>query len=168
VVRPAGAAGCVVDLARIGLGIGDELGNGFDRKRRIDHCDQRNAHETCDRHDVADEIEIELVVIGRIDGVGGGGQQQRVAVRRGTRDRLGRDVGRRARPVLDDELLTEPFRQPLSDNPGANVGAAAGGIADDDAHGPRRIGLRPSDARDRRQRGGASGQMQKSSAGKFH
>src|SRR5262249_58831141 len=32
----------------------------------------------------------------------------------------------------------------------------------------RRIGLRPSDARDCQQRGGARGQMQKSSAGKFH
>src|SRR5215813_11480903 len=33
---------------------------------------------------------------------------------------------------------------------------------------PRRIGLRPSEARHRRQRGSARGQMQKISAGKFH
>ena len=32
---------------------------------------------------------------------------------------------------------------------------------DDDAHRPRRIGLRPRDARDGRERGGARGQMQK-------
>jgi hypothetical protein len=36
------------------------------------------------------------------------------------------------------------------------------------AHRPRRIGLRPSNARDGRQRGSARCQMQKISAGKFH
>src|SRR5262249_14955400 len=34
--------------------------------------------------------------------------------------------------------------------------------------GSRRIGLRPRDARYRRQRGGARGQMQELAAGKFH
>ena len=37
--------------------------------------------------------------------------------------------------------------------------------ADDHAHRPRRIGLRPRDARDGRQRGSARGQMQKLSGG---
>ena len=45
---------------------------------------------------------------------------------------------------------------------------AAGGKANDDAHRPRRIGLRPRDPRHGRQRGSARGQMQKLSAGKFH
>ena len=40
--------------------------------------------------------------------------------------------------------------------------------ADDDAHRPRRIGLRPRNARHGRQRGSARCQMQKSAAGKFH
>ena len=48
-------------------------------------------------------------------------------------------------------------------------GALAGGKADDDAHRPRRIGLRPRDTRHGRQRGSARGQMQKlPSVGKFH
>ena len=47
--------------------------------------------------------------------------------------------------------------------------APPGGKADDDAHRPRRIGLRPRDARHGRQRGSARGQMQKlPSVGKFH
>ena len=46
--------------------------------------------------------------------------------------------------------------------------APPGGKADDDAHRPRRIGLRPRDARHGRQRGSARCQMQKLSAGKFH
>src|SRR5262249_57796082 len=40
--------------------------------------------------------------------------------------------------------------------------------SDNDAHGPRGIGLRPSEVRHRRQRGGARNQMQKMSTGKFH
>ena len=40
--------------------------------------------------------------------------------------------------------------------------------ADDDAHRPRRIGLRPCDTRDGRERGSARCQMQKLPAGKFH
>ena len=43
-----------------------------------------------------------------------------------------------------------------------------GGKANNDAHRPRRIGLRPSNTRHGRQRGSARGQMKKLSAGKFH
>src|SRR5262249_57315198 len=38
----------------------DELGNGFDWKRWIDHHDQRNAHDRCNRRDILDEIEDSL------------------------------------------------------------------------------------------------------------
>ena len=59
-----------VDLARIGLGIGDELGNGLGRNRWIHHHDIGHADDARDRRDVADEIEIELVVERRVDRVG--------------------------------------------------------------------------------------------------
>jgi hypothetical protein len=49
-------------------------------------------------------------------------------------------------PGVDDEWLAEPFRQSLADETRVNVARAAGGEADDNAHRPRRIGLRPSDA----------------------
>jgi hypothetical protein len=77
-------------------------------------------------------------------------------------------VANRARPVLDDELLAKPFRQPLPHQACSYVGATARSKADDHAHRPGRIGLRPCHARDGRQRGSAGGQMQKLSAGKFH
>jgi hypothetical protein len=48
------------------------------------------------------------------------------------------------------------------------VDTAARGKADEDAHRLGRIGLRPRDPRDGRQRGSARGQMQKFAAGKFH
>ena len=48
------------------------------------------------------------------------------------------------------------------------IAAAAGRKAHHKAHRPRRIGLRTRDARHARHRGSACGQMQKSTAGKFH
>ena len=67
-----------------------------------------------------------------------------------------------------DEWLPEPLRQRLTREAGDGVGCLACRKGDDDAHWPRRIGLRPSDARHGRERGSARGQMQKISAGKFH
>src|SRR5262249_20691976 len=82
--------------------------------------------------------------------------------------RLDRDVAAGARPVLDDDLLAESLRQPRPHDAGDGVGAAACGKADDPAHRPRRIGLRPRETRHGRQRGNARSQMQKFAAGKFH
>ena len=114
-----------------------------------------------DRRDVADEIEIELVVERRVDRVRRSDQKERIAVRGRAHDRLGADIAAGTRPVVDDELLAEPLRQPLTDQARDDVGRAAGGIANNDAHRPRRIGLRPCEARHGRQRGSARGQMQK-------
>src|SRR5215467_12200632 len=92
--------------------------------------------------------------------------EERIAVRRRAHDRLGGDVAAGAWPVLNNELLTEPLRAPLSYQTRDDVARTAGAIADDDANRPRRISLRRSDARDRRQRDSAG--EQKLSAGKFH
>src|SRR5262245_5569381 len=84
-------------------------------------------------------------------------------------DALSGNIARSPWAVLDDELLTEPLRQPLTDQPCDDVAGAASGKADDNAHRPCRIGLRLRNPRDRRQRGSARGQMQKlSTVGKFH
>jgi hypothetical protein len=56
-----------IDLARIGLGTGDELGNRLSWNRWIDHHHQRPADDTCNRCDVTDEVEVELLVEGRVD-----------------------------------------------------------------------------------------------------
>src|SRR5262245_38411048 len=117
---------------------------------------------------VADEIEIELVVERRVEHVGQGDHEQRVAVRRCMHDGFGRDVAACPGPVVDDERLAESIRQLLTQQPRDDVGRAAGRKTDENAHRPRRIGLRPSDARDSRQRGSTRGQMQEFAAGKFH
>ena len=75
----------------------------------------------------------------------------------------------RAGPVLDNDWLVELVRQPLTDQTRNDVKIAARRKADEDAHRPRRIGLRASEAGRGRERGSARGQMQKlSSVGKFH
>ena len=107
--------------------------------RGIDLHDVRNPDDTGHRHDIAHEIERQLVVERRVDPVGGIDQQQRVAVRRRVHDDLGADIVAGARPVVDDELLAEPLRQILPHQAGQDVDRAAGRIARDHVHRPRRI-----------------------------
>src|SRR5262245_64889790 len=95
-------------------------------------------------------------------------EEERVTIRRRAYDCLSGDIGGSTRPVFDEEWLAEPLRQPLRDQACDDVGRPASGVADDDAHRTRWIGLRPSDPRHGRERGSARGQMQKISAGKFH
>src|SRR5215510_12521093 len=73
-----------------------------------------------------------------------------------------------ASPMLYDELLAEPLRQPLTYEACEKVIRAAGCISNNDAHRSRRIGLRPRNQRQGGKRDSARGQMQKFAAGKFH
>ena len=56
------------------------------------------------------------------------------------------DVAAGPAAVLDDDLLAEPLRQPLADKTRDDISPASRRETDDDAHRPRRIGLRPSEA----------------------
>jgi hypothetical protein len=51
-----------IDLARMGLGVSDELGNILGRKRWSDFQDHRLAGNARDWRHIADEIKIELFV----------------------------------------------------------------------------------------------------------
>jgi hypothetical protein len=138
-----------IDLARSDPGVGDELGNGMDRYCRIDLHDEGPIADACNRRSVSDETEVELIVEHVGDRVSRNHQKERMAVGGRTDDCLGRDIARSPRPVLDDEWLAEALRQPLPNQAREEIGRAAGGKADNDAHRPRRIGLRPCNARDR-------------------
>src|SRR5262245_27789313 len=98
------------ELAGIGLGIGDELGNRFGRNRWIYYHDEGMADDAGDWRDVAEKNEIELVVERRVDRGRWRSQRERIAVGRRTHDRFGTNIGARARPVLDYEWLAEPLR----------------------------------------------------------
>src|SRR5215510_11562091 len=59
------------------------------------------------------EIEIEPLVERGVDRVGGADQQKGIAVRRRIHHAFGGDIAACARPVVDDNLLTEPLGEPL-------------------------------------------------------
>src|SRR5262245_60145753 len=105
----------------------------------MDHRHVRHADDAGDRRDVAEKHEAELVVECRIDHICPGDKEERVAVRRRAHDRFGADIAATSWPVIDDEWLAEPLRQPLTDEARQNVLRAAGGNGDDQAHWPRWI-----------------------------
>ena len=133
-LRAADAARGHIDLARIGLGVGDEFGDGLGREGRVHLHHAERVNDAGDRDDVADEVEIEIVVQRRVPDV------RRVISSSvwpsgvGSHDRLGADIAAGAGPVLNDKRLAEALRQPLSHQPRENVGRSAGAEADDPAH----------------------------------
>src|SRR5712671_4304010 len=141
--KVSAARGGHVDLAWIGLGVINELGNGLCRKRWIYEHDEGRAEDARDWRYVTDEIEIELVVECRVDRIERAGEEQGIAVSRGAYDRFGANIAGRASPILNYELLSDARRQPLADEASDDVIRASGRIADDQAHRPRRISLRP-------------------------
>src|SRR5262245_6184037 len=121
------AARSQIDLARVRLGIGSELGNCFGRNGWIYHHHYGLAGDACNRRDVADAIKIELVVQRRVDRVESTAQEERVAVGGRAHYGLGADIAAATRAVFYEELLAEPPREPWSDEPRKNVGRAARG-----------------------------------------
>src|SRR5262245_29013711 len=158
---------CKIELARVGLKVRDKFGNGFCRDGRTYLHNKRCAVKACDRCDVADEVEIEIVVERCIDRVWWNTSDKRMAVRGCSYDRLCANIAGCTRPVFDDERLAKPLRQPLAYETNANIDAASR-EADDHTNRPCRIGLRPRNARHGRQGGSARSQMQEFAAGKFH
>src|SRR5499425_3381535 len=162
------AAGTLAVLDGIILRVGDELGNSCDRKRWIHLHDMRHTDDARNRRNITNEVVVEFFEQRCIDCCGSADHEERIAVCRRTHDRLYTDIATTAGTVLDEELLTEPLRQQLTNEARSNVVYATGCKWENDAHRPRRIGLRPSDARHGRQRGSARCKMEKISAGKFH
>ncbi len=156
-----------VDLARIGLRVGDEFLEVLDRKLWAHVQDQRQLGQPRDQRDVAQEIERQRLQR-HVDGVGRRGEEKRVAVGRRTDDGLGADIGAAAGPVVDDHRLAEPLGQPLSHQARNEVGGAAGRIGHDPAHRPRRVALRDGRARHDGEGGGDSREAQEFTAWKVH
>ena len=98
---------------------------------------------------------IELVVERRVGRVASAAQEESVSVGRRAHDRLSADGASSTWPVLDHERPAEPLRQPLAHQARDDIDPTAGGKSDNDTHRPRRIGLRPRDPRQNRQRGSA-------------
>src|SRR5262249_50771972 len=70
--------------------------------------------------------------------------------------------------LVNDDLLAKCLGELVGDDPRDDASATARWKGIDNRNWPDRIGLRPSKARQDRERGSARCQMQKLSAGKFH
>src|SRR5262249_17898649 len=110
---------------------------------------------------VADEIVVELVIERRADRVRRVDHEKRMAVGRRPHDRFSANIAATSRPVINDELLTESLRQPLTHQARNDVGRTACCDGDDQTHGPPRIALRRCDARCDRESGSTRCKMQK-------
>ena len=58
-----------VELARIGLGVGDQLGKRFGPKPGAHSHHHRKANESANRYEVAQEVEFEMMIEGGVDAV---------------------------------------------------------------------------------------------------
>src|SRR5262249_16057433 len=99
-----------VDLGRMCLGIGDELRNGLGRERGIDHHEKGDNADTRNGRNIADEIEIEIVVNRRIDPVRRCYDEKGVSVRRWTDDDFSADIAAGAWSIVDNKRLAKSFR----------------------------------------------------------
>src|SRR5262249_61641170 len=112
--------------------------------------DHRKANDARDRSNVANEIEIEVIVERRVDCIRCAGEKQRVAVWLRAHYRLGSKIATGAISVLHYERLTESFRKPLSHQARDDVGGTTWDGTDDETHWASGIGLCPGEARDGR------------------
>src|ERR1700676_3900007 len=98
-----------IDLAGIGLGIGDKFGNRLRRKRWIYRHDKGRADNARDCNNVAGEIEVQPLVTCRVDGVRGTGDEESISLWGCITDGFGRDTAATAGPILNNERLPEPL-----------------------------------------------------------
>src|SRR5262249_56547500 len=113
----AGVGWAKIEKSRNGVG-----GNGGINRHNVDR-----AQQACDRFNITNEIEIKLGIERRVDRVRRRDEKECVAVGGRPYDRLRADIAAGTWPVLDNELLTRPLRQPLTHQTGANVGSVPSG-----------------------------------------
>jgi hypothetical protein len=83
--------------------------------------------------------------------------QQRVAVRRCLRDRLGTDDRVGSRPIVDDDLLPQVFAHFLTDEAAEKIGGPAGREGNDQRDLPHGIGLGGRGRNEEREQCGGGG-----------
>ncbi len=123
--QPADAGMCVIQLARVGLDVIEQLLDAGDAQRGIDHQDLEALRELRDRREVLQRIVAGRGRNRRIDGEHAGvANQQRIAVRRRRCDRAGAQRAAGPRPVLHHARLAE-LRNESRGDPRRDVGRAA-------------------------------------------
>src|SRR5262245_24315360 len=118
----------IVDLAGIGLGVGNQLGGRARRQRRMHREHARLPADQPDRGEVLARIVAGVGIERRIDIERTGiGEQDGVAIGRALGDRPRRDGAAGAAAVLHYDLMTEPAGHLLGNDARQRIVAAAGG-----------------------------------------
>jgi hypothetical protein len=131
----------MVIFFRVGFRERDEVPGCLGLHCRIDEKKHRSGADQTDRCEVADGIVVHALLDRRNDGMRHVGEQQGVAVRRGFGSDLDTETTASTRTVVDDDLLAERFRQPLTEKAGEHIRAAAGRVGHDEGDGMIGIGL---------------------------
>ena len=84
--------------------------NGLGRERGIDHHEKGNNADTRNGRNIADEIEVEIVVDRRIDRVRRCHEEKGVSVGRCTHHDFSADIAAGAWSIVDNKRLAESFR----------------------------------------------------------
>ena len=139
----------------------DIFGEALRRQLVVYDEDERCAGDGRDRLEVLDRVERKLRIEARVDRLRARiGHEQRVAVGRGLRDRVGADDAARAGAILDHDGLAPLLAQQLPDLAREHVGRAARRLRDDQLDDLRRERLRCCGCR--RQAGAAKRQCERS------
>ena len=138
-----GIAGRIVDRFRIGLGMGDQLGDRFRGHRRMHHDEEGVVAEVSDRREILHDVVGRLLAHVGHDGERAvRAEQERVAVGGRAFHLQGRERAVGARLGNDDDGLPERLRQLLAGDAGEGVARRARPERNDEPDRPRRIGLR--------------------------
>jgi hypothetical protein len=126
-------AGSKIQLAGIGLGIGDEL-----RERRHRQSGRRNDHggrraDDRNRLQSLEQIVGHVSLQRRVGHQAGVRQEDGVAIGRGAGGDIGTHHAAGARTVLGDDRLAEAFAQAQREIAAGGVDDAAGNVGQDDA-----------------------------------
>jgi hypothetical protein len=108
----------------------------------VNNQDLRDHRREADRHEIAIDVERELVVELRIDRVRRQGEQNVVAVRGRLCRNVGANVAGGATAIVNDDRLTQFRSQRFVHDAGDHVGAPTRRVGHDEANGLVRIVLR--------------------------
>ena len=134
VMRRADAGAAVGQLARVGLGRGDQLGQRVGRLAGIGDQHQRAPGGEADRREVGHRVVGQVLEQAGVHDQRVDRRHQGQPVGLGARDLLAADIARGAGDVVDDDRLAEPGRQLLRHEAGDDVGTGARREGHDDAH----------------------------------
>jgi len=130
----------IIERAGRGFGARDQIRNRADAGIRAHEQHVWRVDQFADRRKVLQRIVRQVLVDRRIDGNGGRGEQQRVAVRLCTRCDGHAGIAAPAAPVVHDHRLTERFLQTDRNDAGNDVGRTSGRKRYDERDDPFWIG----------------------------